>query len=246
MASCLATVLPSVTWPSPPRATCPSRRTLRIVVDRAALVDGMEHGIAYSRRGRKTHVIHSLPLLLICAAIAAGRSVHRASAPAGLAAPDAAAGGRRREPAVRGGGGRAVAAAAAARVTVVLVDLSPSTRTARFSHPQTTSPRIGQLHRETSIPHRIFRRWPRGRAAKCRCAGRRDRRIGRFCRSDIAAEPILLFSDARFALPAAGPPMYPVVDPALEDSRRCVCAVDWRLQGRQHRSRSAMPAHLAC
>ena len=34
-ASCLATVAPSVTCPSPPRATTPSRRTLRIVVDRA-------------------------------------------------------------------------------------------------------------------------------------------------------------------------------------------------------------------
>src|SRR5205814_10701849 len=38
MASCLATTLPSVTCPSPPRATWLPRRTLRIVVDLAGFM----------------------------------------------------------------------------------------------------------------------------------------------------------------------------------------------------------------
>src|SRR5205814_9991563 len=55
LACAVITVSPSVTWPSPPRATCPSRRTHRIVVLRMPDI-----AVVVASRPRMGLVIHLL------------------------------------------------------------------------------------------------------------------------------------------------------------------------------------------
>src|SRR6266550_3401815 len=55
LAFAFITVSPSVTWPSPPRATCPSRRTHRIVVLRMPLI-----ALVVASRPRMGLMVHLL------------------------------------------------------------------------------------------------------------------------------------------------------------------------------------------
>jgi Ca-activated chloride channel homolog len=104
----------------------------------------------------------------------------------------------------------------AAREVAVMVDLSPSTRSAAYRDRAALERRVGELLGET--PHRFYyfsdgmRREPTGRATFPDLPGERTT-----YESPVEAA-VLLFSDGRFDPPAApGPPTYPVLDPGLVD-----------------------------
>lgn len=101
------------------------------------------------------------------------------------------------------------------RDVLVMVDLSPSTRTAQYRNVETLHRRIDQLL--GSVPRRLIY-----------FAGDNQSTIGGGVElPDIPADKtvfnpqsataVLLFSDGRFDLPAAAAPTYVVVDPMLED-----------------------------
>lgn len=101
---------------------------------------------------------------------------------------------------------------------VVMVDLSPSTRTAQFRKPARWAERVGQLLRDT--PYRIvYFAGAEPLTAPAEGSTREplpDARVDRTLFRPPAAAAILLFSDVQFDLPAAAPPVHVAVDPALE------------------------------
>lgn len=114
---------------------------------------------------------------------------------------------------------------------VVMVDLSPSTRTAEYRHRAALQKRIAALLGAT--PHRIVyfadgaaREAPPGSDDSAAISGLAVDSTGDML-ADLAAErtvfdppsgasAVVLFSDGRFDLPAAAPPTYVVIDPLLE------------------------------
>lgn len=100
-------------------------------------------------------------------------------------------------------------------VVSVLVDLSPSTRTAAYRDVATLRRRVGELlPRGTSYHVEYFADGivP----APATAATLPDVPVERTRFPVPDADAVLLFSDARFALPDAAPPVYPVIDPSLE------------------------------
>jgi hypothetical protein len=99
----------------------------------------------------------------------------------------------------------------------VMVDLSPSTRTATYREPGKLRERIAQLLGDT--PYRITYFADGDAAAPGGAAPDEplpDIPAGRTAFVPPVAAAVLLFSDARLELPAAAPPVHVVVDPALE------------------------------
>lgn len=97
---------------------------------------------------------------------------------------------------------------------VVMVDLSPSTRTARYRDPDFLRDRIAQLLGRT--PHRTIY-FADEHHARVEATGRLPDLLAsrtHFAPPDAAA--VLLFSDAQFDAPATAPPTYVVVDPLLQ------------------------------
>src|SRR3954470_22986205 len=155
-ASCLATTLPSVTWPSPPRATWPSRRTLRMVVDRAGRM-----AMRYSECKRFTtlcrcgytdnSMAYRVPLVFgsMAGLIIAAVIVLMIVAVAIFRRPDMREGSQTLI--VIGLVLLALAAGEMAYLQrdpheiVVMVDLSPSTRTAQYRDRKFLKQRIGTL-----------------------------------------------------------------------------------------------------
>ena len=150
---------------------------------------------------------------LLIAALGVGVAVYRnPAAPAltkvlgavGLLLLAAAAGGpawRRDEP----------------REVVVMVDLSPSTRTAQYRDPAALRARVRQLLGDA--PHSIsyFADGAVDIARHADGTPRPDAAAARTTFVPPSVDAVLLFSDARFELPAVAPPTYVVVDPALQD-----------------------------
>src|SRR5438270_4375800 len=98
---------------------------------------------------------------------------------------------------------------------VVMVDCSPSTRTAAYRQRATLDARLRELL--GNAPHRIVLFADGNRPDDPRTAMLGDIPAERTTFAPpSAAAAILLFSDARFDLPGAGPPTYPVIDPNLE------------------------------
>jgi hypothetical protein len=97
----------------------------------------------------------------------------------------------------------------------VMVDLSPSTRTAEFRDPAALDRRIHELLRD--VPYRItyFAQQTTDIAPPGRPMG--DLPADHTVLSPPAAPAILLFSDCQFAIPARAPPTYIVIDSGLED-----------------------------
>jgi hypothetical protein len=99
---------------------------------------------------------------------------------------------------------------------LVMVDLSPSTRTATFRDRGRITARIRQLLGK--IPYRIqyFADGPVTEPAGGTILPDvpADRTT---LPTDVGASAIVLFSDAQFALPAMLPPTYVIVDPMLEN-----------------------------
>ncbi|HEY2585407.1 MAG TPA: vWA domain-containing protein [Tepidisphaeraceae bacterium] len=97
----------------------------------------------------------------------------------------------------------------------VMVDLSPSTRTARYRDRATLERRIAELLRDT--PYRIQYFADGTRPADA--SGPRLPDLHADCTrySPPAAAAVLLFSDCRFALPEQSPPTYVCVDVGLDD-----------------------------
>jgi hypothetical protein len=97
----------------------------------------------------------------------------------------------------------------------VMVDLSPSTRTADFRTRAQLETRIHSLLGKT--PHRIYYfasdvpQGDPGGAVFPDIAAERT-----VFQPPAAAAAVVLFSDARFELPQAGPPTYVVIDPLLD------------------------------
>ncbi|HSZ55313.1 MAG TPA: vWA domain-containing protein, partial [Tepidisphaeraceae bacterium] len=97
----------------------------------------------------------------------------------------------------------------------VMVDLSPSTRTAEFRDPAVLQRRIAELLRD--VPYRLtyFAQGTSDTAPPGRRLG--DLPADHTVFSPPAAAAVLLFSDCRFAMPAQSPPTYVVIDSGLED-----------------------------
>lgn len=96
----------------------------------------------------------------------------------------------------------------------VMIDLSPSTRTANFRNAQQTAFRLHELIGDT--PYQLF-----GFAADVRALDPAgpwvEMPAAQTVFSPPAADAILLFSDAQFELPRSSPPIFIVDDPALEN-----------------------------
>lgn len=101
------------------------------------------------------------------------------------------------------------------REVVVMVDLSPSTRTARYRDRAALERRIAELLRDT--PHRI--EYFADGTHPVDASGPRlpDLPADRTTYHPPAAAAVLLFSDCRFALPEQSPPTYVCVDAGLDD-----------------------------
>lgn len=97
-----------------------------------------------------------------------------------------------------------------------MVDLSPSTRTATYRDPAALRGRIGQLLGRS--PHRVVYFASESATTTTAPPGPTlpDLLADRTTFAPPAARAVLLFSDARFALPAFTPPTYIVVDAALD------------------------------
>ena len=95
---------------------------------------------------------------------------------------------------------------------VVMVDVSPSTRTAHYRDAELLRARVRQLI--GGAPYRM-EYFPAGGAAGI--ARLADVAVGQTRFDPPAAAAVLLFSDARFDLPASAPPTHVVVDPGLEN-----------------------------
>jgi von Willebrand factor type A domain len=97
----------------------------------------------------------------------------------------------------------------------VMVDLSPSTRGAKFRDADFLRQRIGELIGNS--PHRLIAFAEENRALDLsRPLPEMPAERTRFSPADVNA--IVLFSDARFDLPAASPPVYVVADEGLENA----------------------------
>jgi len=96
----------------------------------------------------------------------------------------------------------------------VMVDLSPSTRTASFRRAQEMFRRLHELIGD--IPYQLF-----GFAADTRPLDRAgpwaEMPAEQTFFSPVPANAIVLFSDARFDLPQSSPPVYVIADVGLED-----------------------------
>src|SRR6185312_6914957 len=103
----------------------------------------------------------------------------------------------------------------ARRPVVVMVDLSPSTRTADYRDRTFLERRIHELLRD--LPYRV--QWFSDRVTDAAPGGQRlaDLPCDRTVYSPPAAPAILLFSDCRFDLPEQSPPTYVSLDPSLDD-----------------------------
>jgi hypothetical protein len=97
---------------------------------------------------------------------------------------------------------------------VVMVDVSPSTRTAAYRNRAYLNERLQQLLGPT--PYRIVQ-FADGVRADHGEPVLADMACERTVYAPPAAEAVLLFSDARFSPPAAGARTYVVIDPALEE-----------------------------
>lgn len=104
---------------------------------------------------------------------------------------------------------------AATQEVAVMVDLSPSTRTARYRDRAVLERRIGELLRDTHYRIHYFADGTHPVDA----AGPRlpDLPADRTRYEPPAAAAVLLFSDCRFALPEESPPTYVCVDVGLDD-----------------------------
>lgn len=96
------------------------------------------------------------------------------------------------------------------RSVVVMVDLSASTRTAEYREPQALQNRLDELLGDT--PRRVVYFSDRNADDAAAVADRGQRTV----LSPPAADAVVLFGDANFNLPDHAPPVFVVVDPALE------------------------------
>jgi len=103
---------------------------------------------------------------------------------------------------------------AVAREVAVLVDLSPSTRSAAFRDRAVVERRVRDLLGAT--PFRIY--GFAGGAAIAADHPWTEVSVPRTHLEPPAAEALLLFSDGRFDLPAASPPVYAAIDPTLQQA----------------------------
>lgn len=104
----------------------------------------------------------------------------------------------------------------------VMVDMSPSTRTAQFRDQTALTERIQQLLPD--VPVRISEFADRTRESSLADLGSEipsDRTIF----AAPSADAIVLFSDGRFELPTSAPPTFAVIDPNLESAPDA--RVDW-------------------
>lgn len=97
---------------------------------------------------------------------------------------------------------------------LVMVDLSPSTRTAAYRDRATLQRRVAQLI--GSSPYRIITFAQTTAPLDPAASQLADLPAGRTVFSPPAASAVVLFSDARFQAPLLLPPTFVVVDPALE------------------------------
>jgi hypothetical protein len=102
----------------------------------------------------------------------------------------------------------------APREVTVLVDLSPSTRTAAYRDPEALRRRIEQLLGQT--PHRVLYFADEVKSAPPGGAPLADFPAERTIFSPPPAPAVLLFSDGQFDPPAIAPRTYVVVDPILD------------------------------
>ncbi len=96
----------------------------------------------------------------------------------------------------------------------VMVDLSPSTRGATFRDPVALNRRILQLL--GSHPYQLLGFSDRNQSIDLK-APLHDLECDQTCFTPPSVDAVILFSDGRFDLPAAAPPTFPVIDPALDD-----------------------------
>jgi hypothetical protein len=96
----------------------------------------------------------------------------------------------------------------------VMVDLSPSTRTAAFRQPDLLRRRIGQLLGDTPYTL-VFFSDRNGSDTNLTDAPLADLPAERTVFSPPPCAAVLLFSDGRFESPAISPPVFPVLDPLL-------------------------------
>jgi hypothetical protein len=101
------------------------------------------------------------------------------------------------------------------REVAVMVDLSPSTRTARYRDRATLDRRIAELLRGT--PYRIQYFADGTHPVDASGPQLPDLPADRTTYHPPAAAAVLLFSDCRFALPEQSPPTYVCVDVGLDD-----------------------------
>lgn len=88
------------------------------------------------------------------------------------------------------------------RKALVLVDLSPSTRTAAYRDEAARNARIRQLMGDAPFTVETFDDQPQVERTQFR--------------PPATADAVVLFSDGQFDLPVTSPPTYPVIDPQLE------------------------------
>jgi hypothetical protein len=103
----------------------------------------------------------------------------------------------------------------APREVAVMVDLSPSTRTARYRDRATLERRIAELLRDT--PYRIQYFADGTHPVDANGPQLPDLPADRTTYHPPAAAAVLLFSDCRFALPEQSPPTYVCIDIGLDD-----------------------------
>ena len=103
----------------------------------------------------------------------------------------------------------------AAHPVAVMVDLSPSTRTAEYRDRAVLQRRIRELLGDA--PYRV--EFFASQVVSVESSGQRlsDIPVDQTMYASPAAAAVLLFSDCRFALPERAPPTYAVIDPGLED-----------------------------
>jgi hypothetical protein len=99
----------------------------------------------------------------------------------------------------------------------VMVDLSPSTRTAAYRERAALEKRVGELLGDTPYRLTFFARGPG--AANAAAARLPDLAADRTVFTPPAAPAVVLFSDGRFPPPAVAPPTFVVVDPNLDEAR---------------------------
>ncbi len=101
------------------------------------------------------------------------------------------------------------------RSVVVMVDLSPSTRTAQYRDAASLQRRVQQLL--GGAPHRVIYFAADNRDQVPVGDRLQDLHAERTIFNPPDAAAVLLFSDAQFEPPAAAPPMFIAVDPLLEE-----------------------------